>query len=415
VFLPPLPFGNRLEASELMIYIATILFYLKYRPVLDLSHVRVIALLIVFFLIQVVSVALASASGAPNVSFDRVDLADLRRAIQLAFSFLLFLNLGKALAYDATLFRGIVNKACLIVFLPSFVATAQFFDVFGLRDIVVDVYQTVFLMESRELRSAYRTASVFQDSYTSGIYTVWSILFCLYILLKFKGSPKVMIIGGCVVSYISLFYTSRTGILAASAGMCILIMSVLLLERKLLGRSIIYFGVVISGVCFLVFVIILSDASRFSWALEVMNIFGANRHEISSLYVTELGNSQTLDFIIDRLSVLFVPIHPDASGEDFASGEFLGLFLDSFYLNSVIRYGMYMVGLYFVVLTFVLNVGVRTRNHFLVSMFVLSAVIGLKGGNGLLLTKVVIPLGFMFAVSSVVAALPFSSRARLDC
>lgn len=405
LLLPPLPFGNRLESCELLLYITTVIFYLTYRPVIDRIHVWVVGMVCIFFLIQISSISLGAVSGGTEFRYDRGDLSDLRRVIQLAASFLLFRTLGRVLMRDSTKMAVTIRKACLILFIPPLISTIQYLDVFGLKESITDIYKTVFLMESRELRLDYRVASVFQDSYTSGIFIGWSILFALYVVVKIKAISRVPIIIGCAVSYISLFYTLRTGMFLVPAGMCLMALSALFLDWKFLRLSINYFGVVAIGAAFLVSVLILNNASSFSWAMESLSIFGGGVQEIQSLYATQIGNAQTMAFIWNDPSIIFFPIHPDTTAENFSSGEGMGLFLDSFYFNGIIRYGIYIIIFYLATMYFLVRRGVRTNNHFIIALSILSVIISWKGSSGLLLTKAVIPLGFMLAASMLIASI----------
>lgn len=414
LLLPPLPFGNRLEACELMIYTSFTLFYLKYRPIIDRTHIYTLTLVLSFLAIQVISILLASANGGSLVSYDRGDLSDLRRLLQLAISFLMFKTLSSALINTPKKLRKTITRACLLLFTPAIISTIQFLDIFNLKEPITDIYKTVFLMESRELRLDYRVASVFQDPYTSGIFLGWSTLFCLYIIIKSKSSAPILIITGCIISYISLFYTLRTAILMVPAGIALMMLSALSLDRKVIARSLPYFGIALFGASFLVSTLILNNASSFAWAMEAFSFLTGKSSEIQSFYYTELGNKQTLLFILKNPSTIFLPLHPDITVEDFRSGESIGLFLDSFYFSGLIRYGAYVIIIYFITMFFLIKNGVKTKNHFIIILPILSAIISWKGGNGLLLTKVVIPLGFMIAMSMVIASAPlFSHNMRL--
>ena len=283
----------------------------------------------------------------------------------------------------------------IVLTLPSLVILLQSIDLFGLKPLMDKLYSPVYFLETLEQRAGYRVTSVFKDSFIASVYLIVAYSTILNIHLVTKSSKADGVIGllALFVIFVSAFKVGRTALVFIP----LVTLIVLYINRQTVGiiKTINYTALLIlilitSVVLFAVFTS--SNSESFEWVSELLNIF--NPEGFSSYNVMHDMNEDVLAYVYNNPYILLLPLNytPDSYFQ-------AHMYSDNFYMQELLRYGIYGLASYFLFLYSLLKHNYIMGVWFNLVIIVLLALLNYKGGNTFLLAKASLIYPFVFLYS----------------
>lgn len=362
IFFPILESGvKRYFLPEFILYFF-IFFYLIFQNGLKIRLGRISLLLIkysAFYFLMILGILLLK--GNYSVSY----IYQFRLVVMTTIWFVFLENTFTGNNYFTYLSK--FRLTLVILFILPLITLASYLNG-DIRTAVYNMYKpAIQIFDSvGYVFAGFREPGIFKDYYTATI-SYFSILvatsYYKFSTTKKNNTPYYLFL---IVLLSAELVSGRTGFYFS-----ILFLGTLMLKGETRKIHIFTLALGLPIIVYLITYLDLFSVETLSWVFEIYNNFGeTNSTNDFSQSVTNFWSYLEKDY-----TALLIPIHPDNLNAD------QPFYSDSFYIQEIIRHGIWGLILNSYFLIALLRIAFKTKNFFLISLIIWCSIFNIKGGN----------------------------------
>lgn len=381
--------GHRVNVAEIIIYLLGLHFFYIHKKMYIAASFKPFLIYLWTSLAVLLICALLSLT---KLNSEGVYL--IRQCIQL-----IILSSILQTAFNSSTNTEIKRTTILIAFvfaLPSIVIFIQATNFLGLKPVFDRIYSPVYFLETMAQRQGYRVTSVFKDSFIASVYLIvsYSLIFNLFLLSSNRIKERLILLASMFLIFSSAFKVGRTALVFIPIMSCIILaINYNTIGLKLTIKYISSLAIIIASSVLFFMLNTDQNTASYEWIIEVLSL--SNSSGFSSYNVMHDMNSSVTTYISNHMDLLLTPLNytPDS----YLQPE---MYSDNFYLQEIMRYGVYGLLAYLVFITLLLKQNLNSGSKFNLVFIILLAALNYKGGNTFLLAKASLIYPFVIIYSN---------------
>lgn len=399
LFFPTITIGGKnIMVGELLAYILLI-HLVNYKKIFTINIHKVY---IKYFILYLVIMALSVLTSGSQLDNSNVNVA--RRIFQSIIYLLFFYKIiFHDLKLDQKDFKSFFFKCLFLLSIPIFITYLQIIDFAGFKLFTYDIYAPTYYSNPDAIFKGHnftnlkinRVTSIFSDFFTSAVYSVVLSITFFYFLINIKsGKIRRVLILLLLITFISQFFTSRTGLLFIPLSLILFSFHNIYYIRNKKIKKRAFINIVKFLFLFVIVIYILIDkySGQFTWALKFLSIIGiGDFNEFASIQSSISNNNLFFYYLKNNLYILYSPMHDYFGG--YGNKSRFGT-TDSFYLQEIFRHGIYGIFIYiYFIIALLKKYG---KSSFFFTVIIVLSIINYKGGNTFFMNKNIYIYSFLF-------------------